>query len=67
MYITLTLSIAFVANLSLRAPFSSNIKTNFSVVHTANFLAFGDQHIAVTFTIPGLGGINDSICLSCMI
>jgi hypothetical protein len=57
----LTFSAGFVENLSFRAPFSSNINTSLSVVQIASFLAFGAQHTAVTFTIPVLGGVKDSI------
>lgn len=43
------------------------MSTRRSVVHTANFLAFGAQQIAVTLVIPGLGWVRDSICFSCIV
>lgn len=62
-----TLSAGLVENLSLRTPFSSKRMTTRSVVHTAKRLPLGAQHTAVTLEIPGVGGVNDSINLRCMI
>jgi hypothetical protein len=62
-----TFSAGLVENLSLRAPFSSNINTSRSVVQTANFFALGAQQIAVTFVIAGVACVSDSMCLSCIL
>ena len=62
----LTLSAGFVENLSFLSPFSSNISTMRSAVHTANFFPSGDQATAVTLTHDSLACVIDSMNFNCI-